>query len=117
MPARSPHELQTMVAAAVANGDLEAFMELQEPAAVHNINGDVRVGAEAIRESIAGSMGKLADFRLEVKQVVEAGDIALIHTRFGMVGPDQASGRGANVARRQPDGTWRLVIHHDLGAA
>ncbi len=115
MPARSPHELQTMVAAAVSSGDLETFMALQEPGAVHNIGGEERVGADAIRQSIAPAMGTLGDFRLEVKQVVEAGDIALIHTRFGMAGPEQASGRGANVARRQPDGTWRLVIHHDLG--
>ena len=115
MPAYSPHELQTMVAAAVSSGDLDTFMALQEPGAVHNLRGEALVGADAIRQHIAPAIGTLSDFRLEVKQVIEAGDIALIHTRFGMAGPTQTSGRGANVARRQPDGTWRLVIHHDLG--
>lgn len=116
MPAYSPHELQTMVATAVAQGDLDTFMALHEPGAVHNIQGQVRAGAEAIRDSVARAVGTLSDFRLVVHEVVEAGDLALIHTRFGR-GDAPLSGRGANVARRQPDGTWRLVIHHDLGAA
>ena len=48
--------------------------------------------------------------------MVEAGDIALYCCQWTMqfTGPDgqeqTLSGRDANVARRQPDGTWRILI-------
>jgi ketosteroid isomerase-like protein len=53
---------------------------------------------------------------LRVKQVVEAGDIALVICEWEFTGTDPAGkpitlrAEGREVHRRQPDGTWRILI-------
>lgn len=116
VPARSPHELQTLLATAVSKGDLDSFVALHEPAAVHYGEGEVHSGVEAVRRRMASGVGGTADFWLGIEKVIQAGDIALIHTRTGIASSELRPIRATNVARRQSDGTWRLLIHHVLDA-
>ena len=45
------------------------------------------------------------------------GEIALLSNRWTMrIGDDEMSATSAEVARRQPDGTWRYVIDNPDGA-
>jgi ketosteroid isomerase-like protein len=51
--------------------------------------------------------------------VVQAGDVALVSGTWTLTGPDgepvTMSGRSTDVARQQPDGTWRWVIDVPFG--
>jgi hypothetical protein len=45
-----------------------------------------------------------------IKQVIQTGDIALMHTEWQVSFPWPMSVYAIAVARRQPDGTWRWLI-------
>ena len=51
-----------------------------------------------------------AVFNFDIKQVIQSGDIALMHTEWKVSSPQQMSVYAIEVARRQPDGTWRWLI-------
>jgi hypothetical protein len=51
-----------------------------------------------------------AIFDFNIKQVIQSGNIALMHTDWKVSSPEQMSVYAIEVARRQPDGTWRWLI-------
>ncbi|MDY7102909.1 MAG: nuclear transport factor 2 family protein [Actinomycetota bacterium] len=66
----------------------------------------------ARREGLAGFLELGGTMSVEVLDVVETGDIALTRTRWSI---DQGNGTpiadiGAEVLRRQADGSWRFLI-------
>jgi ketosteroid isomerase-like protein len=56
-----------------------------------------------------------------VKKLAEAGDLALTTSKWVLEGigadgkPARMEGQSAEVARRQPDGTWLFVIDNPYG--
>jgi uncharacterized protein (TIGR02246 family) len=117
MTARRAEEVDQLFAQAFAAGDLEALVELYEPdAALVPQPGQIARGRAAIREALQGFLTLCGVFRLEVKSVVENGDLALVRSNWSLSGTGPGgclvdlSGRGAEVVRRQPDGTWLYVI-------
>jgi len=81
-------------------GDLDGLVELYEPTAVLAFpSGKVTIGRQAIRRVYAELLGTKPKFQGEVQPALLNGDLALTSTRF-------SSGATAEVARRQPDGTW-----------
>jgi uncharacterized protein (TIGR02246 family) len=104
--------------------DLDAMMRLYEPDAVWvGADGTVASGLDAIREGFVGFMALDAKFHPEAPEVVEAGDLALLSSRWTLSGsgPDGAAlemaSRTADVLRRQPDGRWLYVIDAPYGGA
>ncbi len=102
-------------------GDLEALMALYElGASVVAQPGQVVTGTEAIREVLGGLL-PMRPMILETKAVVEAGDIALLASRWSLssTGPDgnpiNVSAQTSDVVRRQPDGRWLFVIDNPFG--
>ena len=117
MPAGSPQELEMMLAAALSKGDVDSFMALYEPGSVERFSrGEIGTGVDAIRQEVAIHASAKPDFKIEVREVIEAGDIALVHTQWSMTRPAPVSGRNVNVAHRQPDGSWRMLIACTLDA-
>ena len=61
-------------------------------------------------------------FELEFKKAVQAGDIALLFSEWTLsaTNPDgnavEMEGRTSDVARRQPDGRWLVVIDNPSGS-
>ena len=49
-------------------------------------------------------------FEYDIRKVVETGDIALMHTKWAVSGPQPMSVYAIEVARRQADGTWCWLI-------
>ena len=89
MPAHTPEDLDVLFASAINFGDIEAVMKLYEPTACLTPEpGEVVSGTTA-------------------KWVLEG------------TGPDgkpmRMEGQSAEVARRQPDGTWRFAIDNPHG--
>lgn len=105
-PARQPNDLEKFFVARANAGDLEGLLALYEPHAVV-ANGDepVASGLDQIREFLARFLADRP--RLEPSRQARAlrsGDLALTSSRL-------SNGEiTAEVARRQPDGTWLWVV-------
>ena len=117
MAARRPEEVDQLFVQAFSAGDLEALVALYEPAAVMvPQSGQVVTGREAIRGALQGLLTLCGEFHMEVKSVVETGGLALVRSDWSLVGTAPGgclvdlSGRGSEVVRRQPDGTWLYII-------
>jgi len=122
MPARNPEELDVLFASAINAGDLEAVIKLYEPGAcLMPEPGEVASGTTSIREALAGFLAMKPRIRLDVRKLAEAGGIALTTAKWVLegTGPDgkpvKIEGQSAEVARRQPDGTWLFVIDNPHG--
>lgn len=123
MPARTPAEVEILGIEAVNNGDVEGFIELCEPGAtIVTPSGQVLEGHEDIRRAVSILVSMTDKATTEVYKVLEAGDTALLHARWTLAGslpdgkPYRAEGDSAHVVRRQPDGTYKVVIINRPGA-
>jgi ketosteroid isomerase-like protein len=105
-PAVEPEELERLFVERVNAGDVEGLVALYEPDAVMATEaGSVAVGLEAIRRMFEEFVASGVELTLGDQQpTLSLGDLALTSTRLG------DGGVTAEVARRQPDGTWRWVI-------
>jgi ketosteroid isomerase-like protein len=102
--------------------DLDGLMELYEPdATMVLMDGSTVTGTAAIREELAAILALQGRMTLRGRYVVEAGDLALLSNEWTLVAGDRTmSAVTHEVARRQPDGSWRYVLDHPfagLGAA
>lgn len=110
MPANSPEEICHLFKQYMAEGDLDSLFSLYDPEAVFlNRSGEVKKG-EALKQELAYFAAVKASFEFRVKQVIQSGDIALMHTEWQVAAPVPMSQYAIEVARRQPDGTWRWLI-------
>jgi len=92
---------------AMAAGDLDAVLSVYDPEAVFlNQSRDVTQGRDGLRQELAPLGAMQARFDFTIKQVIEAGDIVLMHTEWTVLGPQPMQVYAIEVARRQPDGTW-----------
>jgi len=111
MPARSPHDICRLFQQYMAAGDLDAVLGVYDPEAVFlNQSGEVTHGMGGLRQELAPFAAMKASFNFTIKQVIQAGDIALMHTEWQVSAPRPMSVYAIEVARRQPDGTWRWLI-------
>jgi uncharacterized protein (TIGR02246 family) len=104
-------------------GDLDGLAGLYEPqAALSPQPGTVVTGARAIREALSGFVAAKVHITLDTKILAHANDVALMTSKWDLsaTGPDgkpmKLSGQSTEVARRQPDGTWRFVIDLPWGS-
>jgi ketosteroid isomerase-like protein len=105
-PARDPQQLEPFLVARQHAGDIDGMLELFEPEAVIDTgDGPLIRGIEAIRQHFEALETEGRRFSVGVQQpALVNGDLALTSTRS----PDGSV--TGEVARRQPDGTWRWVI-------
>lgn len=117
MQARQPAELPLVFRDHVNAGNLAGLMtDYYAPAATYApVPGVVLTGSE-LEAAIGRLVALAAPIEVAVRHVLEADDTALLVVdwkipRAGM------SGTATDVARRQPDGTWRCVIDNPHGGA
>jgi uncharacterized protein (TIGR02246 family) len=122
MPAHKPEDLDMLFASALNAGDIEALVKLYEPGACLMPDpGQVASGAKAIREALASFLAMRPRIKLDVRKLAETGDIAFTTSKWVLegTGPDgkpvKMEGQSAEIARRQPDGTWLFVIDSPYG--
>ena len=106
--------LHEAVERGVNEGDVDGLVGLYEPdARMVREDGSVAVGLDEIRELYRELVAYGGRIRVETRSVVEAADIALLSNRWSFVVDDVTlPAVSAEVARRQPDGTWRYTIDH-----
>jgi uncharacterized protein (TIGR02246 family) len=121
MTARAPEELHALIEAAFNSRDLDAFAELYEDGATQVIPPDGRraAGKKAILGALEETLAVAPEARLEVLDKIEVGEIALTYGRWTITGTAngravEMSGRGTMVSRRQPDGSWRIVLDNPM---
>lgn len=106
-------DLHHMVETLFNDGDADGLSELYEPDAMLMADGGSSVsGTEAIRGAWAAFTQLGGSMKLKTLSAVDVGDLALLSNvwTFEMGGAVVASATTAEVARRQPDGSWRYVI-------
>jgi ketosteroid isomerase-like protein len=110
MPAKSPEEICYLFKQYMAEGDLDSALSVYDQEAVFlNRSGEVKEG-EGLRQELAPFAAVKAIFDFNIKQIIQSGDIALMHTEWKVSSPEPMSVYAIEVARRQPDGTWRWLI-------
>ena len=117
MQAHKPAELPLVFRDHLNAGNLAGLMaDYYAPDATYApVPGVVLTGAEV--EAAIGRLVALGvPIEVTVRHVLEAGDTALLVVDWEL--PDAGmSGTATDVARRQPDGTWRCVIDNPHGGA
>ena len=111
MKATSPEEICRLFQQYMRAGNLEMLLDLYDTEAVFRSEaGETKTGEE-LRAELAPFAAARTAFDFEIKQVIQAGDIALMHTRWRISTPQQQRTLYAvEVARRQADGSWRWLI-------
>ena len=123
MTAPTPADVDRLFGEAISRGDVEAALACyEEGASLVPQPGQIVTGAAALREAVGGFAALKGTLDIRVEEVVEAGDLALLRSRWTLrgTGPDgqplEMAGAGAEVVRRQADGSWRFVIDHPFAA-
>jgi uncharacterized protein (TIGR02246 family) len=124
MPAHAPEEVAQLWAESLTAGNLEALVELYEPDATLVAQpGEVVTGVEAIREVLSALLAMEPTFNLEVRKVLQTGELALSFADWTLsgTGPEgeaiEMAAQTSDVLRRQADGTWCFVIDNPFGSA
>jgi ketosteroid isomerase-like protein len=107
-------DIHPSVEAGVNNQDLDGLMALYAPdAAMVLPDGSTVTGTEAIREQWAGLLSMDGQMTLRSRYAIEVGDLAILSNAWTYTAGELAMGATtAEVARRQPDGSWLYVVDH-----
>jgi uncharacterized protein (TIGR02246 family) len=117
MSAQTPEQIHELFASSLNAGNAEAASLLFEDDAilVSDPENIVR-GRTAIRDGLVNFLSVKPQLTLNAARVVRNGDVALLYSDWTIAGTKgDGSGfsmdvRPTHLARRQPDGTWRIVI-------
>jgi uncharacterized protein (TIGR02246 family) len=122
MPIENPEDTHRVFADAANAGDVEALIDLYDPdGVIVERNGELTVGGDAIRRHIEALIALRPEMRIVDSRAARSGETALLCSHWEAVAttPDghqvQMEHRGSEVLRRQPDGTWRLLIDNPWG--
>jgi ketosteroid isomerase-like protein len=70
----------------------------------------VTSGRAELERSLAAQVAERRRFEFTIKSLTEADGIALTHTEWTVSGEPPMKVYAMEVARRQPDGTWKWLI-------
>jgi uncharacterized protein (TIGR02246 family) len=117
MSACVPEQLHDLFVAAVNAHDLDGLISLYEPECVGaDIDGGAIQGSDQMKTFLTGFLEKVQSLESQTRKVYSAGDVALLSAEWRgvLLTPDgqtvTSTGRSAEVARRQPDGSWLFAI-------
>ena len=118
MPAYNPAEIHTLFQHAFNLGDVETLLALYEPNAVLVVDGKEVIGRERIRKALESFVARRGRMTLETRAVVESPQgLAVLHGGWVIEPPTEMAaeiatrGLSTEVVRKQPNGTWLLVIY------
>jgi ketosteroid isomerase-like protein len=124
--ASTPEDTSRLIGEAITSGDMDAALSLYEPDATFAMptgfgEGSV-TGADGLREALSGFLAMSPQLQVNAEKTLLAGDTALVIGHWTLKGRDpegndvDATGRYADVVRRQPDGSWLFVIDNPNGS-
>jgi uncharacterized protein (TIGR02246 family) len=124
MAATTPADAVRLVGERITARDVEGAIALYEPGAAFTPQpGQVVHGVEAIRKALDGFIALNPKLGGTVERVVQTDDVALVLNHWTLEGmtpagePVEMGGLSADVVRRQPDGTWLVLIDDPWGGS
>lgn len=122
MAAHTPEEVHDVLMAAFTAGDVEAFVDTYEEDATLVVPPDEELvhGRDEIRRAVAPTFALKPRGEVTVLKTVESDGLALTQARWRLVGTGEdgqtveLNGDGTIVSRRQPDGSWQVVLDSPL---
>lgn len=122
----NPEYLHTEFSRAFAARDIEGLLGLYEDDAKFiDMEGNEVHGKAGIKEALEGFLaaaGPDGVMTLETNYAYECGDLAMLSNSWVLkaTGPDgqplEMAGKTVEVARKQPDGGWLMVLDNPAGA-
>jgi ketosteroid isomerase-like protein len=124
--ANTPEDISRLIGEAITSRDIDAALSLYEPEATFAMptgfgEGSV-TGLDGLREALSGFLAMGPELKVNAEKTLLSGDTALVIGNWTLKGRDaegndvDASGRYADVVRRQPDGSWLFVIDNPNGS-
>jgi ketosteroid isomerase-like protein len=124
--AKTPEDVSRLIAETITSGDIDAALSLYEPEATFAMpkrfgEGSV-TGLDGLRAALSGFLAMGPQLEINAEKTLLSGDTALVIGNWTLKGRDadgndvDASGRYADVVRRQPDGNWLFVIDNPNGS-
>ena len=120
--ARCPEDLDPLLYAAMAAGDLEALVSLYEDSAIFANAGEVRMrGSNELRAGLGAFAAQRPRIAGEPLVVANSGDIAVLYNDWTETGvgedgtPFERNGKAIEVVRRQADGSWKYLFDDPYG--
>jgi uncharacterized protein (TIGR02246 family) len=120
----APEDTIRRFSALLAEGDLDALIDLYEPdAAFAPRPGETVTGRNAIREALRPFLALQPRMTGQIERVLVAGETALVANRWNLTGTQadgtavQMAGVSADVLRRREDGSWGIAIDDPWGGA
>jgi ketosteroid isomerase-like protein len=111
MSAKSPEEICALFKQSVAAGDLDSLLSPYDEEAVFlNESGESLKGRDGLRKVLAPLAAARPRFEYDVRQIIQSGDTALMHTDWKAPALQPGIQYAIEVARRQLDGSWRRLI-------
>jgi len=118
MPVMQPAEIYERIASTMNSHDLAGIMRLFDidGTTVPYPGQPAVTGMDAVRGVMEQCLAMQPHISYENPSVIVADDIALLRStwRLNVTGPDdkpiEVKGKGIQVARRQMDGSWRILI-------
>ena len=122
MSAHSPEEVHDVLMAAFTAGDVEGFVRTYEEDATLVVPPDEVLvhGRDEIRRAVAPTFALKPRGEATVLKKLESDGLALTQARWRLVGTGEdgqtieLTGDGTIVSRRQPDGSWKVVLDNPL---
>jgi uncharacterized protein (TIGR02246 family) len=118
----TPEQVLEAVVEGINTGNFEMLMSLYEPGAAFATGpGKLAHGLGGICAALDGFIAMNGKLDLEVRRVLEVGDLALVIGEWSFAGtgshgePVKLAAKNADVLRRQADGSWRFVIDNPWG--
>ncbi|HEY7095598.1 MAG TPA: nuclear transport factor 2 family protein [Terriglobales bacterium] len=111
MSAKSPEQICELFKQYMAAGEIESLLGIYDAEVVFlNQSREAKRGREELRPELARLAAAKPKFEYNIKQIVQSGDIALMHTEWNVSSQETMRSYAIEVARRQPDGTWQWLI-------
>ncbi len=121
-----PESVHTEFSRAFAARDIDGLLNLYEDDAKFiDMEGKEMQGKAAIKEALQGFLaaaGPDGVMTLETNYAYECAGLAMLSNSWLLktTGPDgqaiEMAGKTVEVARKQPDGSWRMVLDNPAGA-
>ena len=109
MPAKTPEEICGLFKRHMAAGDIESLLDVYDLEVVFlNQRREVKQGRQQLREELAPLAAAKATFDFSIKQVINSGDIALMHTEWTRV-LSEANALLRNRSCSSPAG-WHMAL-------
>lgn len=119
MTATEPRQLVDLFAEYFNSGDLEGLATLYEEGDVVfvRMDGEIVRGKADVLQFI-GQFAGTGRYAATDSAVHTVSDVALLLIKWSIEGPSETlTGSSTDVARRQPDRTWKFIIDNPWGSA